>query len=53
MTIKVFCPLCGKRIMDVINNASGEVSTKCRHCNKVVQIIFDEIMHKSNKNSNS
>lgn len=52
MIVKVFCPICGKRILDVINSASGEISTKCRHCNKVVEIRFDDIVGNSGLKDN-
>ena len=39
--VKVSCPKCGKRVMDMIDGAKGVIEIKCPHCKSVVKIQLD------------
>ena len=39
--IQMMCPLCRKRVLDIIKKSTGEIETKCIHCKRIIQIKLD------------
>lgn len=42
MREQVKCPLCGRRLFDVEENATGVISIKCIQCKQVAQAKLDK-----------
>lgn len=44
MSVKLKCPICNKRAMDVVKAAKGKmvIEMKCPHCHKIVKINYSQ-----------
>jgi uncharacterized Zn finger protein len=36
--VKIKCPKCGRRILDLITVTKGMIELKCPHCGKIVKV---------------